>query len=58
MSDGPVTRVSTRLLETETRELFFKDDRPRQIDRYIDYFGTSMEQSGMDADIGGAQDDW
>jgi hypothetical protein len=57
MSDGPVTRVSTRLLETEARELFFKDDRPRQIDQYIDYFGTSAQQPGSE-ELGGAQDDW
>ena len=34
------TKTSAALTRTrEARRLFFKADRPRAIDRYIDYFG-------------------
>ena len=32
------------------RELFFKTDHPRAIDRYIDYFGGLPRSQGADGD--------
>lgn len=29
------------------RAIFFKADRPRSIDRFIDYFGTPLTTSGL-----------
>jgi hypothetical protein len=30
---------------SESRRLFFKADRPRSVDRYIDYFGGELSRS-------------
>lgn len=42
-----------------TEEVLFKPDRPRQIDRFIDYFGTTSEPAieGGDAFMSALQDD-
>ena len=34
------TRRSDQSGAAEVRDLLFKSDRPRDIDRYIDYFGS------------------
>jgi hypothetical protein len=34
----------------EIRELLFKPDHPRGIDRYIDYFGGTEESADADED--------
>jgi hypothetical protein len=33
-----------------TREWLYKDDRPRGIDRYIDFFGDGLPRAQADAD--------
>jgi hypothetical protein len=35
----PTTSTTASSRAREARRLFFKTDRPRPIDRYIDYFG-------------------
>jgi hypothetical protein len=37
----------------EARRLFFKADRPRAIDRYIDYFGGAGDASAVGDDLCG-----
>ena len=38
----------------EAPEVLFKADRPREIDRYIDYFGAGSDSADSDADGYGA----
>jgi len=37
---------AARSVEPEVQALFFKPDRPREIDRYIDYFGGASDAHG------------
>jgi len=39
------TRRSDQSGAPEVRDLLFKSDRPRDIDRYIDYFGSEDAHS-------------
>jgi hypothetical protein len=45
-----VMDVSTRGFESHTREWLYKGDRPRGIDRYIDFFGDGLSRAQADAD--------
>jgi hypothetical protein len=43
--------VSARGYETHTAgEWLYKDDHPRDIDRYIDFFGDGLSRTEADAD--------
>ena len=48
------TQKSAAFLRSrEARRLFFKADRPRAIDRYIDYFGGSAASAALGDDLCG-----
>jgi len=47
------TRRSDQSRAPEVRDLLFKSDRPRDIDRYIDYFGNEDTHSDGAADTCG-----
>lgn len=45
-----VERASSMPSPTDTRWTFREADRPRAIDRYIDYFGERLAAGGVPAD--------
>jgi hypothetical protein len=47
------TTRSDRSGAAEARDLLFKSDRPRDIDRYIDYFGSDDTRAHDAADTCG-----
>ena len=50
MAHARITHATHKPRTREARRLFFKVDRPRAIDRYIDYFGGAGGASATAGD--------